>query len=336
MKYSIVIITADKHTILKNCLDKLFEYEIDKKAEIIVVDASVNDFEYSKIDKINYVKLKPSEKGFSNQRNIGVQNVKTDYVIFIDDDIEITENWFRTLITEFEKYPDKFGAMGAVFPKQNKILSFICGLLGHPGGGFKLHSFASEKNIFLSQVATCNTIFRKQIIENVGWFDINNKFGSEDSELCLRIIKKYGYNKFVYIPSALVWHYSVNNIFKFIKWYIRRGMADIDLYLRHATYLDYVVKTSIVVKIFIVFLVSASIKNFLFLFFIFYYFWQLYKHKFVFKYFKYYNFSSFKKFFIFLIFPFLKLTADLSFDFGRIKRIIDVKIKNEKKTNFVS
>ncbi len=326
MKYSIIIITADRDDVLKNCLDKLFEYNVDKKTDIVVVDASVNSLEYDKIDKINYIKLQPTEKGFSNQRNIGVKNAKTDYIIFIDDDVEITESWFDTLTSEFEKYPDKFGAMGCVFPKQNNIISFVCGMLGHPGGGFRLHNFSYEKNIFLNQVATCNTIFKKQIIEDVGWFDIKNKFGAEDSELCLRVIKKYGYNKFVYIPSALVWHYSVDNIFKFIKWYIKRGMADIDLYLRHSLHLNYVVRTSVVIKIFVIFFISAFIKNFLFFAFVLYYTWQLYKHKFVFKYFKHYNFTSLKKLFIFLLFPLLKLTSDLSFDFGRIKRIIDVKI----------
>jgi len=327
-KYSVIIITADRHDILKNCLDKLFEFEINKRSDIIVVDASKNNFIYERINQIKYVKIDPSEKGFSNQRNIGIKNASTPYIIFIDDDVEITKNWFDVFISEFEKYEDKiFGAMGAVFPKQSNIISFACGVLGHPGGGFRLHNFSKGNNIFLNQVATCNTVLSRKIIEDVEMFDLNNKFGSEDSELCLRIAKKYGDNKFVFIPDALVWHYSPERFFRFIKWYIRRGISDIDLYLKHSIHLNYVIKTSIILKFLFLLLFSLiNIKIFFAGIFV-YYFYQLFKHRFIFNYFKYYDFNFFKRIYVFLVFPFLKFIAGLMFDYGRIKRIIDFKLR---------
>jgi glycosyltransferase involved in cell wall biosynthesis len=160
MKYSVIIITADRHDILKNCLDKLFEFKVDRKADIIVVDASSDNFNYERINQIKYIKIEPKNKGFSNQRNIGIKNASTPYIIFIDDDVEITKNWFDIFTSEFEKYENSFfGAMGPVFPRQSNLISFACGVLGHPGGGFRLHNFSKSKNIFLSQVATCNTIW---------------------------------------------------------------------------------------------------------------------------------------------------------------------------------
>ncbi len=328
MKYSVVIITANRQNFLKNCIDKLFEYEINKKAEIIVVDASDIEFEFDKKNEIKYIKIEPKDKGFSNQRNIGIKSASNDYVIFIDDDVEITQNWFDNLVGEFEKYKDEvFGLMGAVFPKQNKILSFVCGVLGHPGGGFRLHNFSKNKVIYLSQVSTCNTVFNKKLIEEVGMFDVNNKFGSEDSELCLRITRKYGNNKFVYTPYAIVWHYSPNTISKFIKWYIRRGISDMDIYLSHSVHLSYIIKTSVILKILPVLVLAVFNVRILYISFIIYYLWQLFKHKFMFKYFSYYKFGFLDKLLTFFIFPILKLLADLMFDFGRIKRIIDVKLK---------
>jgi GT2 family glycosyltransferase len=331
MKYSVIIITADRHSILRNCLDKLFEFEINKRSNIIVIDASRDKFNYERINQIKYVKIDPSEKGFSNQRNIGIKNASTSYIIFIDDDVEITKNWFDKFTSEFEKYEDKiFGAMGAVFPKQSNIISFACGVLGHPGGGFRLHNFSKNNDIFLSQVATCSTILNKKIVEDVGMFDLQNKFGSEDSELCLRIIERYGDNRFLYIPSVIVWHYSPESFLRFIKWYIRRGISDIDLYLRHSVHLNYVIKTSIILKfLFLLFFSLINVKIFFAGIFV-YYFYQLFKHRFIFDYFKYYNFNFFKRIYIFLIFPFLKFIADLMFDYGRIKRIIDFKIRGIK------
>jgi cellulose synthase/poly-beta-1,6-N-acetylglucosamine synthase-like glycosyltransferase len=327
-RYSVIIITADRYEVLKNCLNKLFEYKIDEKAEIIVVDASKEELNYEKKDKINYIKVGPENKGFSNQRNIGIKNTSCEFVIFIDDDIEITENWFEKLTTTFENYKDKvFGAMGTTFPKQNNVISFVCGVLGHPGGGFRLHNLSKGKVIFLNQVATCNTIFNKKIIEEAGYFDVENKFGSEDSELCLRVFRKYGKDKFIFVPDSVVWHYSPDTIFKFVKWYIRRGIADIDIYLRHILHLNYVIKTLVTIKIMFVLFISLFLGvKFLFFIWFLYYLWQLYRHKFMMRYFKFYKFPIFKKVLIIFFFPILKLTADLSFDIGRIKRIIEKKL----------
>jgi cellulose synthase/poly-beta-1,6-N-acetylglucosamine synthase-like glycosyltransferase len=326
-KYSIIIITADRHSVLKNCLDRLFEFKVNEKADIIVVDASANVFNYEKINQIKYIKINSKSRGFSNQRNIGVRNALSDYIIFIDDDVEITETWFENFVSEFENYKDKvFGAMGATFPKKNNVISFVCGVLGHPGGGFRLHNLSKGEVIFLNQVATCNTIFNKKIIEEVGYFDVENKFGSEDSELCLRVFRNYGKEKFIFIPDAVVWHYSPDTIFKFVKWYIRRGIADIDIYLRHILHLNYVLKTLVTIKIMFVFFISLFLGiRFLFFIWFLYYFWQLYRYKFMIKYFKFYKFSIFKRALIIFGFPILKLTADLSFDIGRIKRVIEKK-----------
>jgi GT2 family glycosyltransferase len=330
-KYSIIIITADRHNVLRNCIDKLFEFEINKKSDIIVVDVSRDKFNYEKINQIKYIKIDPGNKGFSNQRNIGIKNASTPYIIFIDDDVEITKNWFDIFTSKFEKYDDKiFGAMGAVFPKQSNIISFACGVLGHPGGGFRLHNFSKGNNIFLNQVATCNTILNRKIIEDVGMFDPQNKFGSEDTKFSLKIIEKYGNNKFLYISSAIVWHYSPERFFRFIKWYIRRGVSDIDLYLKHSIHLNYVIKTSIILKFLFLLLFSLiNIKIFFAGIFV-YYFYQLFKHQCMFDYFKYYSFNFTERIYIFLIFPFMKILADLMFDFGRIKRIIDFKIRGIK------
>ena len=58
--------------------------------------------------------------------------------------------------------------MGSVFPKRENanIVSFSIGVIGHPGGGFRLHNYSKTCDINLSQVATCNTILKKAIIEN--------------------------------------------------------------------------------------------------------------------------------------------------------------------------
>ncbi|MCX7716613.1 MAG: glycosyltransferase [Endomicrobia bacterium] len=328
-KYSIVVITVNCKGKIKNCIETLKKYKVFDYAEVVVVDAT-DDEQCLQQEKIKYIKIPLKQKGFSNQRNIGITNSLGDYIIFVDDDIEITESWFKTLTEEFEKKEKEyFGAMGAVFPKKENanFISFSIGVLGHPGGGFRLHSYSKGKIIELSQVATCNTIFKKDILINIGMFNLENKYGSEDSDLCLRLIEKYGKNKFLYIPDALVWHDTHRNIFDVIKWYIRRGMADIDLVFVSKLHLKYIIATSIILKLFLAFIVSLFFKPAIFIFLSLWYLIQLKKHSFMWKYFNIYQFSWLYRWFTFLIFPLVKILVDISFDSGRIWELIKIKFK---------
>ncbi|MFN3550204.1 MAG: glycosyltransferase family 2 protein [Endomicrobiia bacterium] len=317
-KYSIVIISKNNREKLIRLLDLLDKsLKGNNNYEIVVVEAidDLSDLNYD----ISHIKIPLKEAGFSYQRNIGVKNAKGDFVIFIDDDVEITKDWFKEITKPLPE--DKFGVMGAVFPKIENVnlISFVIGVMGHPGGGFRLHNYSRGIDVELSQVATCNTIFRKKIIEDVGMFNLKNRFGSEDSDLCLRIIKKHGKNRFLFRPNALVYHDTNRNLFNAIKWYIRRGKADIDLLFIDMVHLDYVLKTSILVK-FLFFLFIGFIlgfKVFLFLL-VFWYLYQIYKYFFMVKYFKFYNFGLFYKIIVLFLFPLLKFIFDFSFDIGRI------------------
>ncbi|MEF3280990.1 MAG: glycosyltransferase [Elusimicrobiota bacterium] len=324
--FSIVIITADRHERLLNCLDKLKYFEVYKEAEVVVVDASKEFFKLN-YDFVKQIRVLPQHKGFSQQRNIGVKNSSYEYIVFIDDDVEITDRWFDEFVKKAQKKllenKEIFGAMGAVFPKEMGFISFITGVLGHPGGGFKLHAYSKGKDIFLSQVATCNTVIKKSIIEELGGFDEANRYGSEDSEFCLRVIEKFGRNRFLYMPSVFVWHYSPNKIFDYIRWYIRRGISDADLLLSHKSHLSYFLRTSFLLKVLFVLTVSliTNIYVFVYVFFM-WYLLVLYRARFMFDYFKYYDYKAGSKVFIFIIYPFFKAISDLSFDFGRLKRIL--------------
>ncbi|HOJ86262.1 MAG: glycosyltransferase family 2 protein [Elusimicrobiales bacterium] len=317
MKYSIIIITKDNREKLLRALESINKnLKTFKDFEIIVVEAGENltDLAYT----VKHIKLSLKDAGFSNQRNIGVNTALGEWVIFIDDDVEITDKWFFEITKKLPQ--DKFGAMGAVFPKEGaNLISFSLGVLGHPGGGFRLDNYSKGEDMSLSQVATCNTVFRKDIIKDVGMFNIKNKFGSEDSDLCLRIIKKYGENRFLFLPKALVWHDTHKNIYKALRWYIRRGRADIDLIFIEKLHIDYVLKTSILIKFFVLLIIGffGGFKFFAVGFLV-WYFYQIYKYFFMVKYFKFYDFGFIYRLGIIILFPLIKFLADLFLDIGRI------------------
>lgn len=326
-KYSIVIISNNREN-LYNCVQNLTENIKDyNNVEIIIVEATNDDKKFQSVSQleINHIMIPLSMSGFSYQRNIGVENSRGKYIIFIDDDIKTNTDWFKNLLSQYEeKQEDYFGVMGAVFPdKENaNFISFCIGVLGHPGGGFRLHYYSKGKPLELSEVSTCNTLFRKDIIVDVGMFNLANKYGSEDTDLCLRITQKYGKNRFLYNPDAVVWHKTHKNLLKMIKWYIRRGKADIDLVFIDRLHIKYVFQTSLLFKFFLVFIFCfILLKPAIFWLFSFiWYFVQLYKYRFMWYYYKFYNFNLLYKIFTFFVFPIIKFIADISFDIGRILR----------------
>ncbi len=322
MKYSVVIISKNNRELLINSIKNLLRC-IPKDTEIVVVE-SISPFKDFPFDNIKYIYVEPSLSGFSIQRNIGVMNATGDYVIFIDDDVEVNNDWFKSLTEPIVNNNNIIGGMGAVFPKIKGVISFITGVLGHPGGGFRLHYYSRGKMIPLSQVATCNTIIKKSVIVDVGHFDLKNKYGSEDTDLSIRITHKYGKNRFIYIPNAQVWHYSPNNIKRYLKWYIRRGKADADLFLKHTVHLNYLVSSSISLKIVVAVALGVLISwKVLFAIFLVWYGIQLYRARFMFRYFHVYNFNLLEKILIFFIFPVFKMIADIMFDLGRVLRICE-------------
>ncbi len=321
MNYSIIIISKDNRKGLINCLEKLLKV-IPNDIEVIVVEAGDNlsDLPYN----VKHIKVPSLEAGFSNQRNIGVKHSTCEYLIWIDDDEEPDKNWFYELTKVIKENPDLNGVMGATFPTIIKnILGFCQGVLGHPGGGFRLHYFSWGKVIPLTQVSTCNSLMKKSTIEQVGYFDVRNVYGSEDSDLMIRIEKLFGKNTFRFTPYAILYHQPRTTIFKFIKWYIRRGKSDADLLLKHTVHANYFISTSVMVKVSLVIIVSIIFSLLILpLAFFLWYLLQLFRTKFMFSYFRLYKFKLVQRIITFLITPFIKLTADIMFDFGRILRVI--------------
>lgn len=319
-KYSIIIISKDNRKGLINCLEKLLKV-IPENVEVIVVEAGDN------LEKLSYnikhIVVPAADAGFSNQRNIGVRASGSEYLIWIDDDEEPAENWFKELTKIIEEDGNLNGVMGCALPPvPTGILGFCQGVLGHPGGGFRFHHRAKKKNILLSEVSACNWLVKKSTIEKVGYFDLKNVYGSEDTDIQIRIMNMFGKNTFKYTPNAIMYHYPRTVFFKFLRWYIRRGKSDADLFLKHTVHIKYLVSTSVTLKILSVIALSI-VSGWIILpsLFLIWYFLQMFRTRFMFDYFDFYKFPTAKRILTFLLFPLIKLSADIMFDLGRARRI---------------
>jgi GT2 family glycosyltransferase len=323
MKYSFVIISKDRREWLKKVVEQVKGLRLPD-SEVIVVEV-VDAPQAWPDDSIRYVPVRMSEAGFSKQRNRGVSEAQGEYIIFVDDDVEVSEDWLKELLKPIEISSDVFGVMGAVFPLKPNCIGFCEGVLGHPGGGFKLHHRAQGEMLKLNQVATCNTVIHRQTILDAGGFDERNRFGSEDTDLSIRIHKLRGEHPFRFAAKAIVYHQPRNAFNKLIPWYIRRGKADADLFLKHTTHLPYLVRTSFLLKIIIIILIAAlvSLPSLVWGALIIWYLLQLNRTVFMWNYFQYYAFTPIQQLLTYVTYPWIKFTADVMFDVGRIMRWVN-------------
>lgn len=158
-------------------------------------------------------------KGCSRARNLGLQYVDTDYVIFIDDDVIVDPHWMTAIMAGFLSHREVACVTGAILPLE--IETPAQSLLEQYGGYhkgynsrlFDLHDHRDQSPLFpyaAGQFGSgANMAFRVADIRNLGGFC--NELGAgvpahggEDIDLFRRVISSGG--TLFYEPGAMVWH----------------------------------------------------------------------------------------------------------------------------------
>jgi len=136
-----------------------------------------------------------------------IQKVKTEWFAFIDDDVEIDENWFET-IKPYTKKTDVGATQGSLLIK---------------GLGDKWDNALNSRTVFQQELkigergCTHNTLIRTELVKD--WVPPQNLSAWEDYSLTQHILNK-GY-RWVVIPTKSHHTKSWKNIWKNIFWGIK-------------------------------------------------------------------------------------------------------------------
>lgn len=202
--------------------------KFSKQAKIIVIDNNSNDNSRAYIkNKFKNIEIIKHEKnyGFSEGYNRALKKIKTKYVLLINNDVLVSENWIPPLLSFLEKNKD-FAVVQPKILDLNKKTHFE--YAGAAGGfidyngipfcrgriGKKIekdnNQYNSPSAIFWASGA-CFLINRK-IFLKVGGFDQNFNMHQEEIDLCWRIQgigKKIGY-----CPNSKVFHFGGGTLSK--------------------------------------------------------------------------------------------------------------------------
>lgn len=165
------------------------------------------------IKKLDYDKSKfhvvvVKGKNPSTNRNKGVEKSKGEYVIFLDDDAFIEENYLKK-VDEFLNKNKEIDVIGGpqLTPKDDGFFGRVSGYaLGSKFGAWKLtNRYTSNKenlNADETSLTSANLICRKEVFEKVK-FD-ESLFPGEDPKFILDV-KKQNF-KVAYSPSFVLYH----------------------------------------------------------------------------------------------------------------------------------
>ena len=225
---SVVVITYNEEKNIRDCLDSLVLQDYpDGRYEIVVVDSST-DSTPDIVASYEKVRLLRAPKGFSAQKNAGLEATRFDVIAFTDADCVVPPDWLRVIHTAFQD--PRVAAIGgnAYPPPDTSRFGRWSSCVGHPAGG----AIGFDANVTrgpegISFVAGCNSSFRKKALLDAGGFDPNFIDGGEDVDLSRRLRKK-GYC-LDYIPELTVFHKPRPDLLSYLRWNVAVGVTKYNL-----------------------------------------------------------------------------------------------------------
>lgn len=219
---SIVIPSKDNFDVMKRCVDSILKLTAYKNYEIILVDNGSSDDNremYSKYTADNSIKYVYGKKdfNFSYMCNVGASHAKGEYLLFLNDDIEIIDvMWLSKLLGQAE-LPHS-GAIGCKLLFGDKERIQHCGVINNLGPthafwGFSDYTYycfgRNRYNYnYLAVTGACLMVSRAKFDE-VDGFNNDLSICYNDVDLCFKLYE-HGYYNTVRNDVTLLHYESVS------------------------------------------------------------------------------------------------------------------------------
>src|SRR3989338_5050764 len=204
-KITIVIGTLNRPKVVLSLIHQLEKAAKKIPLEVIVFNQGIK---FTFINKNNFILVHLEKPNTCKYLNLGWKMSKSPIVLYLDDDVTITE---KTITSHIEAYdnPSIQAVTGRVInddenisldPQVGKILWF---------GAVFTKNFSYEKQAFVDFPYGCNMSFRKISLEKVGGFDERLAppiYSFNEIDIGYRISKRW-HNAIVFKPEALVYHH---------------------------------------------------------------------------------------------------------------------------------
>lgn len=221
-KVSVIILNWNGTKLLRKYLPSVVQYSNKDIAEVIVADNGSTDESLKvmqeEFSSVRLITLNQNH-GFAKGYNLSIEEIDTPFVVLLNDDVRVTENWLEPLVNFMEEHPE----VGAVQPKllsdrepeYFEYAGAAGGFLDKNGYPFCRGRIFNTVEKDLGQYDTNAEIMwatgaclliRTELYRQAGGLDNEFFAHMEEIDLCWRI-RNLGY-KIYCIPSSAVYHYG--------------------------------------------------------------------------------------------------------------------------------
>lgn len=191
---SIVIVTRDRKAQLKKCLMSVFLQKY-QEIETLVIDNQSSDGTIemlrTEFPSVTLIRL-DRNLGCPGARNIGALNAHGEILFFLDDDCIIDEDAIKNAVPYFLSDAElAILTPQIVEPESNRAL------------------FLSGNSMRYTYIFTGVSAIRRTVFDNFGLYPDDFLYGSEESDLAIRVINGNGH--ILYVPEVKVLHYPSNH-----------------------------------------------------------------------------------------------------------------------------
>ncbi|QEE23701.1 glycosyltransferase [Rhodanobacter glycinis] len=211
-RVSIVIPVHGKFAYTIACLRSLAKHGASAASETIVVDDASPDDSAAMLSRVTGLRLLCNEEnlGFVGSCNAGAAAARGEFLLFLNNDTQVTSGWLDALLQCFEDHPD-CGIAGSRLVYPDGRLQEAGGLVFADGSSWNIGRFeprdaaAFRYRRETDYVSGAALMIRREVFQRIGGFDARyTPAYYEDTDLAFAV-RKLGLHVF-YEPASTVIH----------------------------------------------------------------------------------------------------------------------------------
>ena len=215
---SIVIPAFNQWPYTRRCLESLLNAGSQASFEVILVDDASSDQTQKAVQQVHGIQYLRNEEnqGFIRSCNRGAESARGAFLVFLNNDTEVSEGWLERLAETFERVPDA-GLVGAKLVYPNGRLQECGGLIFSDGDGWNYgkHDDPEKPEYqYLREVDYCSgacIMLRTPVFRELGGFDeVYAPAYYEDTDLAFRI-RAHGLKVLVQPESVVIHHEGITS-----------------------------------------------------------------------------------------------------------------------------
>lgn len=226
MKVAVIIPTKNRPDDLSKCLLSIRKQTL-LPSQLIIVDQSLMPYSYDNLNLIFDKKCKvhvdyvhdQSIAGLVSAKIFGVKRASSELIFFLEDDVELQEDYIENLVCGFVKNPSMVGSSGIItnYPNKTYVEDLIFSVFHI--GIFNDIRFKIYKNylnctntlVFSNKLSGGISAWKSYIFKYVPFDDLNKFHFYEDIEFSTRVNERFPGALYINTEARLKHNYAPSN-----------------------------------------------------------------------------------------------------------------------------